>query len=142
MNTSSQKRSFTVGKNLSHVHAILCLVFVNLLVLACDPGVNTTHASEQEVEAKPAAQPKNLPAKDQPEERFVKLDFDNVDILLLIKFISEVTGKNFVIDPKVKGKVTIVFPTKISVNEAYKVFESVLEVYGFTTVPAGSIIKI
>jgi len=100
------------------------------------------HASEQEVEAAPAVQPERFPAKDQPEKGFVRLDFDNVDILLLIKFISEVTGKNFVIDPKVKGKVTIVFPTKISVNEAYKVFESVLEVYGFTTVPAGSIIKI
>jgi general secretion pathway protein D len=65
-----------------------------------------------------------------------------VDILLFVKFISEVTGKNFVIDEKVKGKVTIVSPTKISVDEAYRVFESVLEVHGFTTVEAGSITKI
>jgi len=47
-----------------------------------------------------------------------------------------------VIDKGVKGKVTIISPTKISVEEAYRVFESVLEVHGFTTVPAGSVTKI
>jgi general secretion pathway protein D len=76
------------------------------------------------------------------QEEYVTIDFDNVDIALFIKFISEVTGKNFVIDSNVKGKVTIISPTKITIEEAYKVFESVLEVNGFATVPSGSIIKI
>jgi general secretion pathway protein D len=75
-------------------------------------------------------------------KRFVTVDFDNVDIGVFIKFISELTGKNFVIDKGVKGKVTIISPREISVKEAYKVFESVLEVHGYTTVPAGNIIKI
>jgi len=75
-------------------------------------------------------------------ERYVTIDFENVDINLFVKYISELTGKNFIIDKAVRGNVTIVSPTKISVDEAYKVFESVLEVQGFTTVPAGSIIKI
>jgi general secretion pathway protein D len=74
--------------------------------------------------------------------RYVTIDFDDVDIALFVKFISELTGKNFVIDQRVKGKVTIISPTKITVDEAYKVFESVLEVNGFTTVPAGNITKI
>jgi general secretion pathway protein D len=87
-------------------------------------------------------QKKKLPVKQEPDTRYVTIDFDDVDIGLFIKFISELTGKNFVIDKGVKGKVTIISPTKISVNEAYKVFESVLDVHGFTTVPAGSIIKI
>ena len=73
---------------------------------------------------------------------FVTIDFDNVDIAIFVKFISELTGKNFVIDKAVKGKVTIISPTKISVKEAYRVFESVLEVHGYTTVPAGSVTKI
>ena len=76
------------------------------------------------------------------EARFVTIDFDDVDIAAFVKFISELTGKNFVIDKAVKGKVTIISPTKISVKEAYKVFCSVLEVHGFTTIPSGSIIKI
>ncbi|MBW1850054.1 MAG: type II secretion system secretin GspD [Deltaproteobacteria bacterium] len=76
------------------------------------------------------------------EKRYVTIDFDNVNIAIFIKFISELTGKNFVIDKAVTGKVTVISPTKISVKEAYKVFESVLEVYGYATVPAGNITKI
>ena len=75
-------------------------------------------------------------------DRMVSIDFNNVDLNVLIKFISELTGKNFVIDQRVKGKATIISPSKISVAEAYKVFESVLEVHGFTTIQAGKIIKI
>ncbi|MGB3211250.1 MAG: type II secretion system secretin GspD [Desulforhopalus sp.] len=78
----------------------------------------------------------------QSGQRFITIDFDNVDIQLFIKYISELTGKNFVVDKAVQGNVTILSPTKISEEEAYKVFESVLEVHGFTTVEAGSVIKI
>ena len=78
---------------------------------------------------------------DEPEPA-VTIDFDQVNIPIFIKFISELTGKNFVIDKGVRGKVTIISPNKISVDEAYRVFESVLEVHGFTTVPSGNIIKI
>ena len=75
-------------------------------------------------------------------QRFVSIDFNNVDISVFIKFISELTGKNFVIDQRVKGKVTIISPSKISVDEAFKVFESVLDVHGFATVETGKLIKI
>ena len=70
------------------------------------------------------------------------LDFDNVEIGVLVKFVSELTGKNFLIDDKVKGKITILSPKKIPVEDVYKVFLSVLEINGFTVVPAGNIIKI
>ena len=80
--------------------------------------------------------------KTQPTGKLVSIDFNNVDLNVLIKFISELTGKNFVIDQRVKGKATIISPSKITVSEAYKVFESVLEVHGFTTIQAGKIIKI
>ena len=75
-------------------------------------------------------------------QRFVSIDFNDVDISVFIKFISELTGKNFVIDQRVKGKVTIISPSKISVDEAYKVFESVLDVHGFATVQTGRLTKI
>ncbi len=97
----------------------------------------------------PAAETKPVPAvqgasekNKEPEKRSVTIDFDNVDVLLFVKFISEVTGKNFIIDEKVKGKVTIISPTKISVDEAYRVFESVLEVHGFTTIESENVVKI
>jgi general secretion pathway protein D len=71
-------------------------------------------------------------------EQFVSIDFNDVDINVFIKFMSELTGTNFVVDQRVKGKVTIISPSKISLDEAYKVFESVLEVHGYTTVHARS----
>ena len=80
--------------------------------------------------------------KHQASDKYVTIDFDNVDIGVFIKFVSELTGKNFIIDDKVKGKVTIVSPKKIPLQDVYKVFLSVLEVYGFSTVPSGDIIKV
>ncbi|MEN6638616.1 MAG: type II secretion system secretin GspD, partial [Smithella sp.] len=79
--------------------------------------------------------------KDSP-KKYVTIDFDNVDVGVLVKFVSELTGKNFIIDDKVKGKVTIISPKKIPVEDVYKVFLSVLEVNGFTVVPAGDMTKI
>lgn len=72
----------------------------------------------------------------------ISLDFKSVDIQILIKFISEITGRNFIVDKAVGGRVTIYSPTKISVNEAYKVFESVLQLNGFVIVPSGTAYKI
>jgi general secretion pathway protein D len=93
--------------------------------------------------ASAAAQPAAPGAPEgKPGEQFVSIDFNNVDISLFIKFMSELTGTNFVVDNAVKGKVTIISPARISLDEAYKVFESVLEVNGFTTVRAGEIVKI
>ncbi len=74
--------------------------------------------------------------------RFVSIDFNNVDIAVFVKFISELTGRNFIVDERVRGKVTVISPSRISVDEAFKVFESVLEVHGFTTVPSGTVTKI
>jgi len=68
--------------------------------------------------------------------RTVSMDFKSVDIHVLIKFISELTGKNFIIDRAVSGQVTVYSPTKISVDQAYKVFLSILEVNQFTVVDA------
>ena len=106
---------------------VVCLLVCFFLVLS---SLTAIHASAQD--AGDAGQ----------SERFVSIDFNNVDINVFIKFISELTAKNFVVDQSVKGKVTIISPAKISVKEAYKVFESVLEVHGFTTIKAGEVTKI
>lgn len=79
---------------------------------------------------------------EDPVPELVSIDFDNVDIGVFIKFISNLTGKNFVVDPAVRGKVTVISPTQISVGDAYKVFESVLEINGFSTVESGRVVKI
>ena len=72
----------------------------------------------------------------------ITMDFQDVEIAALVKFISAVTGKNFILDDRVRGKVTIISPTKMSSDEAYRTFQSALQLKGFTTVPAGAVIKI
>ena len=72
----------------------------------------------------------------------VSIDFNDVDIKVFIRFISKITGANFVIDKRVKGQVSIISPTKVSKEEAYKIFESVLEINGFALVKAGEVIKV
>src|SRR5207344_837128 len=64
-------------------------------------------------------------------ERYITMDFQDVDIAVLVKFIGEITGKNFVMDERVQGKVTVVSPTRITPEEAYQVFQAVLQVKGF-----------
>ncbi len=77
------------------------------------------------------------------DEAMITMDFQDVDLAVLIKFISELTGKNFILDEKIRGKkVTVISPTKISKDEAYKVFESILDIKDLATVPSGSVIKI
>ncbi|MDY6857214.1 MAG: hypothetical protein SWO11_21435 [Thermodesulfobacteriota bacterium] len=74
--------------------------------------------------------------------KMVTMDFDNVDIKVIARYISELTDKNFIVDDNVRGRGTIFCPTKIPVDEALKVFESLLEVNGYTKVEAGNSLKI
>ncbi len=73
---------------------------------------------------------------------YVTLNFTNIDITALVKVLSELTRRNFVLDERVVGKVTLMTPTKITPDEAYQVFLSALEIKGFTAVEDGKIIRI
>ncbi|MDD5557793.1 MAG: type II secretion system secretin GspD, partial [bacterium] len=75
-------------------------------------------------------------------EELVSLDLDNVDIKYVIKLISDLTGTNFILSDQVRGTVTVMSPTRIPVEGLPKVLESLLEVRGLATVPAGDLIKI
>ena len=71
------------------------------------------------------------------------LDFDDVELTVIIDTIAKLSGKNFIYDDRVRGRVTIVSPTPVTSEEAYAVFESVLKVKGFTAVPGpGGVMKI
>jgi len=133
---------------LSFICLSLWFIAGSPITLGAESG-ETLDRNDQKSSSRPTIVPTSQKKKELPHngadaevERYVTIDFEEVDINLFIKYISELTGKNFIIDKAVRGNVTIVSPTKISIDEAYKVFESVLEVQGFTTVPAGSIIKI
>jgi general secretion pathway protein D len=112
---------------------------------ATPPPAAGQQASPGTQPAPSAAQP-IPPAKEQPakpvKERQITLDFNNVDLPVFVKFVSEIVGKNFIIDERVRGKVTIFSPTKISVDKVYQVFLSVLDIKGLTAVGDGEMIQI
>ncbi|MGC9043810.1 MAG: type II secretion system secretin GspD [Myxococcota bacterium] len=72
-----------------------------------------------------------------------KLDFNKADIIDIVKFISELTCKNFIIPDNLRqGKITIMSPEPISAEEVYRAFLSALEVNKITIVPAGKYLKL
>ncbi len=72
----------------------------------------------------------------------VTLNLRNVDIRSLIDTVSKATGVNFVIDPRVRGNVTVVSSTPMDRKALYQVFLSILDVYGYSAVPSGNVVKI
>jgi len=72
----------------------------------------------------------------------VTLNLKDADIESLVGTISGITGKNFIVDPRVKGKVTVIAGHPMDEDEVYEVFLSVLRVHGFAAVPTGDVIKI
>jgi general secretion pathway protein D len=69
-------------------------------------------------------------------------NYKDADINQIIQAVGEVTGKNFIIDPRVNAKVTMLSSTPMSPEAFYQAFLSVLQVYGYAAVPAGKVIKI
>ncbi|KPJ96088.1 MAG: hypothetical protein AMJ55_02695, partial [Gammaproteobacteria bacterium SG8_15] len=72
----------------------------------------------------------------------VRLNFKGADIQAVITSVADITGKNFIVDPRVKGKVTIISSRAMNAREIYQVFLSVLDVHGYTAIPVGKMIKI
>lgn len=69
----------------------------------------------------------------------VHLNFRNVDILQMITLMSELTGRNFLVDDKVRGRITLIAPQPVTRAEAYQIFLSALAMQGFTVVSQGPI---
>ncbi|HKT33202.1 MAG TPA: secretin N-terminal domain-containing protein [Nitrospira sp.] len=87
-----------------------------------------------------------FPAFSQPNgSGRVALDFNEVDLPVFVRFISELTGKNFVLDDAVKkagGKISVFSPTKVTPDQAYNLFVSALEVSRLAVVAKGPVYQI
>ncbi len=70
------------------------------------------------------------------------LNLKNADIHSLIQTVSRQSGRNFVVDPRVKARVTVISARPLSADELYETFLSVLQVHGYSAVPGKDLIKI
>lgn len=72
----------------------------------------------------------------------VKINFRDADIRSVIESVAEITGKSFVLDPRVKGSITIISPEPIEADMLYEAVLSALQVQGFQAVNDGAIIRV
>ena len=75
----------------------------------------------------------------------VSLDFNDVELSVFVRFISELTGKNFVLDDVVKkagGKISVYSPTKVTHDQAYSMFVAALEVSRLAVITKGNVHQI
>ena len=71
-----------------------------------------------------------------------RINLKNADIREFVTQVSTITGKSFIIDPRVKGNVTVISSASITAPGVYELFLSVLRVHGYAAVPNGDVIKI
>ena len=71
-----------------------------------------------------------------------KVNLKDAEISALVAEVSEITGKNFIVDPRVKGNITVISSKPMTANAVYELFLGVLSVNGFAAVPAGDTIKL
>ena len=69
-------------------------------------------------------------------------NYKDADIRQVIEAVGEVTGKNFILDPRVKAQVTMLSSAPMTADAFYETFLSILQVYGFVAIPSGDVIKI
>lgn len=93
---------------------------VIVLALFCSAGVAQTRSSEASI----------------------TLNLKDADIVEVIAMVSEVTGKNFVVDQRVRARVTVISAQPLSPDALYQTFLSVLQVHGFVAVASGEVIRI
>lgn len=121
---------------------ILCGVsMLEQAVAAPTPAPSPAPAAAAKNSAVNSSSNSTTPNSTTSDDKIV-LNFENADIQTVIKAISKLSGKNFVIDPRVKGTVNIVSEKPISKSESYKVLESALRMQGFATVEADGVIKV
>jgi len=113
-NINIQNSATLLSRAFLTIHFISCLLITSLFF------TSTTYAAENQI----------------------TLNMKQADIRALIGTVSKFTGKNFVVDPRVKAKVTVVSSNTMTETEVYEVFLSVLQVHGYAAVPVGKIIKI
>lgn len=116
----------------------LCLTLCGLSVINLSFAANTSSGTS----SGNSSVSNTTSSSSQTADDKVVLNFENADIQTVIKAISKLSGKNFVVDPRVKGTVNIVSEKPVTKSESYKVLESALRMQGFATVEADGVIKV
>jgi general secretion pathway protein D len=72
----------------------------------------------------------------------ITLNFKDAELQQIVEYMSMLTGKTFVVDPRVRAQVTVLSSRPVTADAAYQAFLSILAVHGFAAVPQGNVVKI
>jgi len=111
-----------------HTASIAILSLMLTIVPAISMAQSTSNNNSQSV-------PRNANDK-------LTLNFQDADIHALINAVSKITGKNFIVDPRVKGKVTLVSSEELGPDQIYEVFLSVLDVHNIVAIESNGLVKL
>lgn len=112
-------------------------LMVGLLASLLSLSVGGLLLSPQHIHAAP---PAKKPA--DANQKNITLNFAEADIRTVIDAVAKHTGQNFIIDPRVKGKVTIISQRPMDADQVYQIFLSILKVHGFAAIPGKDVTKI
>jgi general secretion pathway protein D len=119
---------------------VLSAVGLSVSVIAQTPSSTPSSHNTSPSPVYHHSKPKTLSSQVSQEKHLWNLQ--DVDILKVIAEVSRETGKNFIVDPLVTGKITMISSEPISSDEVYPLFLSTLQILGFGTVDSGDLIKI
>ncbi|HEX7034466.1 MAG TPA: type II secretion system secretin GspD [Pseudomonadales bacterium] len=88
----------------------------------------------------PAVRPQDAPPAQQGQTW--RINIKNADLNEFVAQVAEITGRTFVVDPRIKGNVTVISSTPMDADAVYELFLSVLRVHNWTAVPSGGVIRI
>lgn len=71
-----------------------------------------------------------------------KINLRDADLAAFINEVADITGKNFAVDPRVRGNVTVISNKPLNKNEVYDLFLGVLNVNGVVAIPSGNTVKL
>jgi general secretion pathway protein D len=125
---------------------LLTLLLAFAATLAAGPALVPV-AAAQEPGAPPAAatsavNPVITPAGNRSNGPLITPNYKDADLGQIVEAVSQVTGKNFIVDPRAKAQVTMLSATPMSPEAFYEAFLSILQVHGFVAVPSGRVWKI
>ena len=126
MSYKNKQRRLWIARGLFCLIGIFCISLADQTTMAGEDSSSETAGT--------------LPALNRPDmaDELVYVNFDQADIRVMLRTVSDITGINFVVDDRIQGTITLISPTRIHIGEIYQVLESILDVKGYAAVPAGA----
>ncbi|MGK0442114.1 MAG: general secretion pathway protein D [Pseudohongiellaceae bacterium] len=110
------------------LYSLLNIFFSTGLIISAPCYAQTTRVNTQDVA--------------QTSNELITINMHEAEIVSVIQWIAEQTNKKIIIDPRVKGKVSILANVPMTVDNAYQVFLAMLDVYGYASIETGDILRI